>query len=174
MSFFTKAATTALAGCVIFGFASAASAHHMRQQPFVKANVNALLRVVKATGHRIYSGGELCEKRKLMGAAFRDKQLLVCVDNHKGDLDELADTVRHEVIHLAQMCKARRVGATSAVLVPNVIEESVAFAQEHLHWNRLGYNRSKWNTEGEARTMAHFLNESQVAELLVDECKGEY
>ena len=165
MSFFTRAAHTALTGLAIFGFASAAFAHHVEQQPFVETESTLLLDAVRRTGHQVYGKADICEEG-LLGVATSDKRLLICVDNHKGDMDEMADTIRHEALHLVQYCN------NGATLMPEENDQFIDYAQEYLHWDILGYDPSAWSIEAEARVMAHFLDEHQVAQLLVKYCGG--
>jgi len=173
MNFFTRAATTALTGLAIFGFASAAFAHHVEQQPFVASESRLLLDAVRRTGHQILVNDKTCEEKAgLFGAATNRKQLLICVDNHKGDADELADTIRHEALHLVQMCKGRSGGATIALLAPEDREQFLNDAVTWLHMPVSSYPSSQHHVEAEARVLAHHLDEHQVAQLLVKFCGG--
>lgn len=171
MTLFTRAATTALTGLVIFGFASAAFSHHPTRQPFVEEETKLLLDAVKATGHHVVLDEGPCKTagNGMFGAATTDGILLVCAKNHGGDLVELADTIRHEAFHLAQFCKGRKHGATSALIVPDVIESSRALALE-LHMPVNAYAPDSRDLEAEARAAAHLLEEAEVAALLVKEC----
>lgn len=169
MNSFSRLATTALTGLAILGFASSAFAHHIQHQPFVEEETVQLLAVAESLGITVHVDPGICEKG-LYGAMTTAGQLIVCTEAHGDDLDELADTIRHELLHAAQFCKGHNNGATSALLRPEYVDESVAFPQEHLHWNILDYDPGKWNSEGEARTMAYFLDEKDVADWLVQEC----
>ena len=170
--FFSKAATTALTGLAIFGFASAAFAHHVDQQPFVPHESALLLDAVERTGHQIYSGGEICTKHGngILGVATTGRQLVICVANHRGNNTEMADTLRHEAIHLVQFCKGRRHGATSALLVPEDKEHFLNAAANWLHMPMDSYPESNHYSEAEARVLAHALDEVEIANLLVKEC----
>ena len=171
MTFFTRAATTALTGLAIFGFASAAFAHHSIRQPFVEEETRLLLNAVKATGHHVVLDEGPCKTtgNGMLGAATTSGILLICAKNHGGDLVELADTIRHEAFHLAQFCKGRKHGATSALIVPDVIESSRALALE-LHMPVNAYAPDKRDSEAEARAGAYLLEEAEVASLLIKEC----
>ena len=170
MSFFTRAATTALAGCVIFGFASAAFAHHVPHQPFVAEETKLLIDTVKATGHRVLvDQGPCLEGNGMMGFATNNGFLVICAKNHGNDVDELADTVRHEAFHLAQFCKAKNRGATGALIMPDVIEQSRSLALA-LHMPVNAYPVHQRDTEAEARAAAHVLDEAEIAALLIKEC----
>jgi len=170
MTFFTKAATTALTGLAIFGFASAAFAHHTPKQPFVESESVALLRVVQATGHKVFLDVGPCkEKKGLYGFASTRGALVICTEAHGNNKAELADTVRHEALHLAQFCKGRKHGATSALLAPGLIQESRELAVD-LHMPVKAYEPHKRDSEAEARAMAHLLEEEQIARLLIAHC----
>ena len=164
----------ATAAIAVFGFASAASAHHVSHQPFVQSESEQLLTVVEETGHRILVDPQpFCSKDGLMGAASSAKDLIICETNHQGDLDELSDTIRHEVLHLAQFCKARAHGSTHALLLPDSTDDVQEYAVNELHFVGLGYEESSMLGENEARVLAHALDEWQVAEILVQECGEE-
>lgn len=170
MTLFTKAATTALTGLVIFGCASAAFAHHVPQQPFVESESVGLLNVVKATGHKVFiDQGPCLEKKGIFGFATFSRALVICTKAHGNNGAELADTIRHEALHLAQFCKGRRNGATLALLSPDIIEESRRIAVE-LHMPVDSYKPSQRDSEAEARAAAHVLDEHQVAGILIKEC----
>ena len=164
-------AALALAGSVILLGASASSsavAQNVERQPFNATGVNFLLRAVTETGHSVFSGGELC-REGVYGFATYKKQLVVCVDNHKGNLDELANTVRHEAFHLAQYCKARRVGASMALIFPESKDESMKLARS-LGMSMDQYSEAQHVFEAEARAAAFGLNERQIAALVKKEC----
>lgn len=78
----------------------------------------------------------------------------------------MADTIRHELIHAVQYCLGRD------VIHPQYEEQYISDAQEHLHWNILGYEPSKWGGEAEARVLAHILEEEDIAEMLLQACAG--
>jgi len=171
---FEYAARTALTGLAIFGFASAAFAHHAPQQPFIEEESLALLNVVRATGHRVYlDQGPCLTEKGLMGFATSTGALVICTKAHGDDMDELADTIRHEAFHLAQFCKGRKAGTPDGrglTILPELEDQNIEIAQEVLHWHILGYEPGKWATEAEARVVAHALEEEQIAAILVDEC----
>lgn len=170
MSIFTKAAATALTGLAIFGFASAAFAHHVQRQPFVESESAALLKVVQATGHRVFIDAGPCkEDKKLYGFATTKSALVICTEAHGDNKTELADTIRHEALHLAQFCKGRNHGATSALLAPKRIQENRELAVE-LHMPISSYRPQARDSEAEVRAMAHVLEEEQVATLLIKHC----
>ena len=174
MTIFNKIAATALAVVTAFGAASAAYAKPALQ-PFNQDSSRALLDTLKADGVKVFVDDEFCfreDNAGLLGVATSDERLLLCVRNHQGDHDELADTLRHEVVHLAQYCKGRRVGATIATLQPQHTEDYVRHAIEELAMPAQAYDRSKRAVEAEARVMAQYLTDAQTVELYSRYCMG--
>lgn len=173
MTLFFRLATTALTGLCALGMVGAAQAHHVQQQPYVASETRSLLQTARGLGVQVFTDKEApgaC-KEGLFGAANIKSQLLICANNHGGNVQELADTVRHELVHIAQYCKAARTGASDAALLyPAHSDGFIAYAQEQLHWHILGYDTKDWGNEAEARSLAHLLNEKEVAYLLRRNC----
>ena len=112
MTFFTRAATTALTGLAIFGFASAAFAGPQKSDD--RAYVRLAQAVVDA-GVRVIVNHDYCHrdhgKGKLYGFyAGEHRVMLICPENAgKGETgtqwtEEDYDTLRHESVHLVQDC----------------------------------------------------------------------
>ena len=163
-------AALALTGFVSLGCASSAVAKDFPHQPFNPDGVDFLLRTVEATGHKIYNGGGPCENPRYYGAASGQKKaLVICEANHKGNVVELGDTIRHEAFHLAQYCKAKKVGATNALLFPDA---SVGFIKLAVGLGMpVGeYTVTDLPYEAEARAVAHLFDEYQVAQMLAEQC----
>ena len=55
-------------------------------------------------------------------------------------------------------------------IFPAQIETTRGFAQIDLGWDILGYPVDQWDTEGEARTLAHDWDESDVETALTRAC----
>lgn len=173
---FKKIAATALAGLAVLGSASSAFARP-QLRPYDQEGARVLLDTVRGDGVSVYIDDEYCfkpENRGLFGAATRDKKLLLCVKNHGGDLPELADTLRHEVVHLAQYCKGRIVGASIATLQPQHTKAYVRHAIEVLNMPADLYDPNKWAVEAEARVFAQYMDERQVASLYNQYCVRPY
>ena len=114
MTFFTRAATTALTGLAIFGFASAAFATPERTLiPEGSLDAHAVLvQAVESRGIAFVANHDYCQENPdIMGFySFDERLLVVCNDNHSetntdpqwtaNDLD----TLRHEVQHMIQDC----------------------------------------------------------------------
>lgn len=172
MTFFTRIATTALAATCLLGQVGAASAHHVQQQPYVASETRSLLQTARSMGVQVFTEKEApgaC-KDGLFGAANTQHQLLICVANHNGDANELADTIRHELVHIAQFCKGRNVGATSALLYPDLRDKALVGARDHLHMPMDSYEPRKHAGEAEARVLAQIYDEHQIATLLRRHC----
>lgn len=110
MNFLTRAATTALTGLAIFGFASAAFAKTSDHEAHAR-----LAQAISDAGVKILVNDEYCHRDHgegtLYGFYSGDYRLmLICPENAEyGQVDvewteEDYDTLRHEAIHLAQDC----------------------------------------------------------------------
>ena len=172
MTFFTRLATTALTGFCALGMVGAAQAHHVTQQPYVEAETAHLLRTARAVGVRVFTDANTPKpcRSGAYGYANTKHQLLICVKNHAGDMNEMADTIRHELVHIAQYCKGRKAGATSALLYPELRDKALVGARDHLHMPMDKYTPSKYAAEAEARVLAQIYEEHQVATLLKRHC----
>lgn len=175
MSTVTRFTAAMLAGLCIFGAAQSAQAHHIQQQPYVEAETIALIRTAVRSGITVFTERtddaikDFCSERQLYGQANNRNQLLICIGNHGGNQDELADTIRHELIHSAQFCKARKSGATMALLRPDLAEDSLELAHQ-LHMPTDKYDEDELVYEAEARALAHTLDEHEVADLVAEYC----
>ena len=114
MTFFTRAAATALTGLAIFGFASAAFATPERTivpEGSLDAHA-ALVRAVESRGIELVANHEYCQEvPELMGFySYNERLLVVCNDdyseanpNPQWTVNDL-DTLRHEAQHMLQDC----------------------------------------------------------------------
>lgn len=168
MNLLNRATTTALTAIAAAGFAAtlfASQAQALERQPFVQAESDSLLRTAQGLGIRVVVDPAECkENTKVMGYMTNRGKLVLCAMNHGDDLVEFADTIRHELIHAVQFCIGNR------VIFPDQIETTRGFAQTGLGWNILGYPVDQWDIEGEARTLAHFWDESEVEAALTRAC----
>lgn len=166
-----SAAATALAGCLAaIGFASASYAGNYFSEDVDFLIRNRMIENLILLGGSFYTDGNWCREAGVMGYADRDKSVVACVENHGGDREELMDTIRHELVHVAQGCKARREGERYAALRPDLTIFYQGYARDYLGWNRLGYNMEQWDTESEARVLAQVLDESAIIQVLLAEC----
>ena len=172
MTFFTRIATTALAATCLLGQAGTAKAHHVPQQPYAVSETRSLLQVATSNGVQVFTEKDAPEacKKGAYGYANNQHQLLICISNHRGDMNELADTVRHELVHIAQYCKGRKLGATSALLYPELRDKALVGARDYLHMPMDQYSPNKHAAEAEARVLAQVYEEHQIAALLKRHC----
>ena len=168
----TALALGALSTATVFG--SAAHAIHpgiARQNPS-QAQGLGLIETAASVGVPVYTENnhewtrEQC-KEGMYGIAvqFRDgsKSVSLCIDNHNGDWEELTDTLRHEMIHIAQYCNG-------GLLDPQNNARYLAGTQE-IGWDIQGtYPRRSWAAEAEAFYFAHYLNETTIGGVVASTC----
>jgi len=171
MNIFQRTAAAVLSGLCLVGAAASVNAHHVPQQPYVASETRMLLDTASSVGISIFTDKttpKAC-KKGLFGSANARNQLLICIANHGDNANELADTIRHELIHSAQYCKGRRVGATSALLYPELADKAIQGAVE-LHMPVDQYAPAQYAREAEARVLAQIYEEEQIAAVLRREC----
>jgi hypothetical protein len=110
---------------------------------------------------------QMCKDPELMGRYTYQRdvidQLTICMANHQGDDDELYDTILHESVHIAQLCKG------GPLFKPESIYR-VALATEVDTINK-HYPRSQAYIELEARVIARDQDEVFVTNLIKEHCK---
>lgn len=171
MTFFQRTAAAVLSSLCLLGAAATVNADHVPQQSYVASETKMLLDTARSVGISIFTdktSPKAC-KEGLYGAANSRNQLLICIASHGDDVNELADTIRHELIHSAQYCKGRRVGATSALLYPELTDKALQGAIQ-LHMPVDKYSPSQRASEAEARVLAQIYEEEQIAAVLRREC----
>lgn len=164
MNFFSKVASASLAASMALACVPLAGVASPVQQSFVQEETQSLINTASSVGVQFHVNDPTHCTPGMMGMANLEKHVLICLDNHS-DRAELADTIRHELLHVVQVCLGDR------LIYPDRIEYTRTYAQTDLGWNILGYPVEQWDQEGEARTLAHFLDESDVEELLVKACR---
>ena len=165
ISSIATATATALLSLFAVGTAQAAP----QRQPWVASETRYLSTIAKELGVKLYRDvPSVCDK-KAYGMATSEYQLVVCLENHGNNLIELADTVRHEMIHIAQYCR----GNGEIALLTTKPNAHLRYAVEVLGWNITEqYEKEYWLAEGEAFSLAHIMEEHEIAELLIDNCTG--
>ena len=145
MTFFTRAATTALAGCVIFGFASAAFATPARtqiQEGSLQAHI-ALVDAVKRAGVSVVINHDHCQQVAGINGFYdgKNRLLVICNDKYIPRLNEHPewtandfDTLRHEAQHFIQDCM---VGTNHDHWMNNVYKNPVALGDTILGQSRM-------------------------------------
>ena len=108
MTFLARAATTALTGLAIFGFASAAFAGTSDHDAHVR-----LAEAIKDVGVRFYVNPDQCDDTPALGwyqgmgpmlVVCQEKHLSTTVEDQVEWTEEDYDTLRHEAVHLVQDC----------------------------------------------------------------------
>jgi hypothetical protein len=162
----------ALIACAAIGITASAA---LASPVFVLKPTEALLEHSTTVGVKIYvdPSKDVCTPGAL-GFMTKQKHLVICYENHvmsdgdpapsQEELDELADTVRHELIHAAQYC-----AVDGGVLFPEYQEQFLDKAQD-LGMPILSYEVDEWYSEAEARVLSHLMSEDQVKELLNESC----
>lgn len=130
MTFFSRAATTALAGLAILGFASSAFAGTSNHEDHV-----TLSRAVMSAGIRLYANPVECAKVGALGwYDGRTRRMVICQQNGRQYLgtdhlvpwtEEDYDTLRHEAQHLIQDCMDGRLDGR----LSSVYRDPIALAQ---------------------------------------------
>ena len=130
--------------------------------------LNELFSTIAATGTTIaVDDPQLCKDPQLMGKYIFQQnvvdQLTICVENHQGDEAELYDTILHESVHVAQLCKG------GPLFRPESIYR-VALATE-VDTINARYPHSQAYIELEARVIAREQDEVYVTNLIKEHCK---
>ena len=147
------------AAIAVFGFVMPAEATPTMQ---------VLFSTIAATGTSIVIDDPgMCNNPQLMGRYTYQRnvvdQLTICVENHQGDNAELYDTILHESVHVAQLCKG------GPLFRPESIYR-VALAREVDTINQR-YPRSQAFIELEARVIARDQDEVFATNLIKEHCK---
>ena len=135
MTFFTRAATTALTGLAIFGFASAAFATPERT-PIREGSIEAhaaLVQAIESAGGSGEVNVPFCQKMKGLNGFYsgKDRLLVVCNDRYSEATPTPRwtandfDTLRHEAQHFIQDCT---VGTNHDHHLNNVYKNPVRFS----------------------------------------------
>ena len=125
-----------------------------------------LTQVVIKTGVQVKYWDPMCdEKGSYGGYAPSEKVMILCIDNHKGDMAELGDTLRHEAIHVAQTCNGN--GTPKPILSWNEIAK---YSNNRILSIVQRYKPEHQHLEYEAFTGAAILSNNQVAKIVSDYC----
>ena len=162
----------ALSTVSVFGSAAHAIYPGIARQNPSEAEVASLVRVAESVGVAIYTENnhewtrEKCKEGMYgMAIQFRDgrKFVALCVGNHGGDWEELTDTLRHEMTHIAQYCN-------DGLLDPQNNARYMAGTRE-IGWDIQGtYPRKSWAVEAEAFYFAHYFNEATIGKIVTAAC----
>lgn len=169
MNFFTKLAALALTATLAAPQAALAIHPHIQRQNPSLGAATRLRQRAEAVGVTFFTeqdGGyaaQVCRKGAY-GMANSQKQVLICLGRHGDDWQELTDTLRHELVHIAQFCHG-------GPLHPERTAELLRYTDGVLGWNVRGnYPPKAWAMEAEAFTFAHLWTSEQIGDLLEEHC----
>lgn len=121
---------------------------------------NPVLAEVDRSGTTIVFKDPSCERGIYGSYAPKTDTMVLCITNHP-DLAELSDTIRHETVHIIQMCNGG----------PVLPFESVAkYAQPHDYKVMDGYGTNSHHHEIEANIAARSMTDLQVVSSFKDAC----
>ena len=125
-------------------------------------NAQPLTRAVRATGTRVYYDTRRCDEGMLGYYKPKSKLMVLCVANHKGDIAELGDTLRHESMHVAQFCNGGKPildwNTISKYSTNRILSIVQRYPVEHQHH------------EYEAFTAAYAMSNDQITKVVKDFC----
>ena len=138
--------------------------------PYTDVRTNHLTRVVESAGISFSTWDPYCEESGGYGFFQPSKRkMVVCVSNHyengKMDYYELGDTLRHEAIHVAQVCNGN--GTAKAILSWNQIAK---YSNNNILSIVQRYPVDRQHVEYEAFTGAATMTNTQVAKIVRDFC----
>ena len=119
-----------------------------------------LLRTYEEVGGRVYIDSARCQEHPAFGW-YVNGTVHICEKNHLGDVEELSDTVRHEVWHAIQACNRGPLMYDLDAEVGEAVRRG---------WLPVSYPRHQWETEAEARNAAHNYTDEEVGEFLTAYC----
>ena len=129
---------------------------------------NSLTRAVEASGVTVLTSHPECEDSYGFYKPA-SKLMVICVSNHyehgKMDYAELGDTLRHESIHVAQVCNGN--GKPVPILSWNQIAK---YSNNRILSIVQRYKPSHQHIEYEAFTSAAIMTNTQVAKVVRDFC----
>ena len=138
--------------------------------PYAMLRSNHLTRVVESTGVSVKLHDQRCVSDDVYGFYQPGMNLMViCVRNHyvngKMDYHELGDTLRHESMHVAQVCNGK--GDAVPILSWNQIAK---YSNSNILSIVQRYPADRQHVEYEAFTAAATMTNTQVAKIVRDWC----
>jgi hypothetical protein len=174
MNIFSRIITGALLASTALASPALAIYPHIERQNPSKEAVNRLIQRSESVGVTFFNedsgpgAAEACSDGAY-GMANTDRQVLLCLGKHGDNWIEITDTMRHELVHVAQGCKGD--GKQLLPLVEGKEQEYLDYADGVLGWPiALGYEPELWEIESEAFTLAHLLNSEEIGDLVVLYC----
>lgn len=119
-----------------------------------------LLKSYEALGGRVYVDSDRCAEG--FYGMTNGKALHICTEIHAGDVEEMRDTVRHEVWHVVQMCHGGAISSSPAEAI------SIAYSKG---WTTRGYEPDVWHEEAEAYHIAATRTAEEINNALLKTCQ---
>jgi len=119
-----------------------------------------LLENLTDAGGRYYVDSAACDRYPAYGFAVGGV-VHICEKFHDDDVDELTDTVRHEVWHVIQACNR----GPLMYDLDREVGEAVRRG-----WDPKSYPRNQWELEAEARNAAANYSEAEIASFFSAYC----
>ena len=139
--------------------------------PYRLVSSSDLAQVIESTGTSIVYDPVRCQTNKILGYytlewnrqgdVIKDEMGL-CVNNHRGDISELGDTLRHEGMHVAQACN------NGDALLP--WDKLMQWSTPSINRIVSQYPAEHHHVELEAFVAAHHLSNAEVARIIKSEC----
>ena len=125
-----------------------------------------LIDTLEEVGIKVVTESPQCEGRYGFFAPYLNGEPVIGLcESNITDMQTLYATVRHEAIHVAQLCKAMRGLPQSvagyALLKPEVNHYYMSRAQDN-GWHILGYAEEDWEIESEAFVLANNWTAQQI------------
>lgn len=130
-----------------------------------------ILQAVVKAGFTVRTDSALCRANEgLYGYVnAANKQFVICTFKEGVDKAEFFDTIRHEAVHVAQICKAFKGGATSALLFPTRSPYFIQRAKDE-GWNHGAYHAVQHAVEAEARVVSQVHDAQDITALVNQNC----
>ena len=120
-----------------------------------------LLMDFEALGGRVYIDSQLCKDNPGVYGLASGATVHLCTAPHKGDQEEMADTIRHEVFHIAQFCNKGPLSSSAAGAIAEAYEKG---------WTEGNYKPSHWHMEAEAHYVAATFTPEEIKNVLIKTC----
>ena len=188
MTFLTRAATTALTGLAVLGFASAALAQDQRPiiQDSPHNNHVLLSEVIKSVGIGFYINPGACDDVEAFGwYSGKRKHLVICQENRTSTPEEQVewtaedyDTLRHEAQHMIQDCMDRKIDGELEPVYRNPIDLAIRvlgpdnMKKIHHNYSNRGASLHTVITEYEAFSVARLNDPLEQVEDIKRFCGG--
>ena len=141
---------------VVLAIATPAQANQLKDYIYS----NQVLDIVNKSGTTIAFKDESCNERVLGSYNRRTDKMVLCLANHSS-YEELADTIRHETVHIMQACLGRPIMSFQEVA-------NIAKPEDYKFTG--GYNNVHHHHELEANIAARGLSDLEVVEFFKQAC----